>query len=277
MKRIASGNADGIQESESRSPTKGTSGGGEGQQPRSEEFLQQLCPPSRQVSAVSDGGYMNAGMMSPLVDPNHNFSRQFSANSNASNSSMRVGPPGLSAAPAYSRSAQPSSSSADWSSVPQQPGTPVAGNTHDPSLQMLSYTENPAGGDLGVQTLTLVAGVRVHIAARVHVAKETWWKLEDRALFTVKPPLPEGLNLHPYSGHISGLPMQAQEVASEHIITINIAAVGPGGNIVDTVTLTCCTIVVRIVDVRCYMLNSATETMSEHGGVQLVIRLQGPT
>jgi hypothetical protein len=121
-------------------------------------------------------------------------------------------------------------------------------------------------------SLTLVAGARTHYPAHVEIAPEKQGTLEDHIRFSVKPSLPEGLTLRKSTGLITGIPQQAQDHPSLHNITISIPAMGAGGIPLGMLPLTTCTISVRVVDLRGYMLSSAVQ--ADEQGQQIVLKLR---
>lgn len=132
---------------------------------------------------------------------------------------------------------------------------------------------NPLLSQPGAPTaLTMVAGARTHYPAHVDIAPEKEGTLEDHIKFTVKPSLPEGLTLRKSTGLITGIPLHAQDSPSLHNVTISIPAMGAGGISLGMLPLTTCTISVRIVDLRGYMLASASE--KDEQGNQIVLRLR---
>jgi hypothetical protein len=132
---------------------------------------------------------------------------------------------------------------------------------------------NPSLSQPGAPTaLTMVAGARTHYPAHVDIAPEKEGTLEDHIKFTVKPSLPEGLTLRKSTGLITGIPLHAQDNPSLHNITISIPAMGAGGIPLGMLPLTTCTISVRVVDLRGYMLSSAEE--KDEQGNQIVLKLR---
>jgi len=195
-------------------------------------------------------------------------------------------PPGLTPSPEAVLAALTSNVAAKKNQAAQMLGmnqTPAdAQAAPKPSLQMLSYTG--ATEKESTQNLTFIVGIRTRIAAHLEVDPDTWRNLEDRAVFTVQPPLPNGLVIDPCSGLISGLPMQNQESASEHIVYINIAQIDPSrvGNgrlSFNNVTLTACSLSVRVVDVHMCSSNPKvgySMTHAQQKNNQLVLTFQGP-
>jgi hypothetical protein len=137
--------------------------------------------------------------------------------------------------------------------------------TYDSYRPQSAFSQQPL-------SLTLVAGARTHYPAHVEIAPEKEGTLEDHIRFSVKPSLPEGLTLRKSTGLITGIPLQAQDNPSLHHITISIPAMGAGGIPLGMLPLTTCTISVRVVDLRGYMLSSAVQ--ADEQGQQIVLKLR---
>mmetsp|Transcript_82953 Transcript_82953/g.130808 ORF Transcript_82953/g.130808 Transcript_82953/m.130808 type:complete len:405 (+) Transcript_82953:119-1333(+) len=122
--------------------------------------------------------------------------------------------------------------------------------------------------------LTLVVGVGVHFPAIVEMAPEKRAALQDHISYLAEPPFPEGVFLHRQTGLISGIPTKAQECASVHHVSINIEATGPGGVSLGNVAVTSCTIAIRIVDARGYVLSWAEEKVADGEPNHILLKLQ---
>lgn len=122
--------------------------------------------------------------------------------------------------------------------------------------------------------LTLVVGVGVQFPAIMEIAEEKRVALQDHIQYMVEPPLPEGLFLHRQTGLINGTPTKAQDCASVHHVSINIEATGPGGVSLGSVAVTSCSIAVRVVDPRGYVLSWAEEKVADGEPNHILLQLR---
>lgn len=149
--------------------------------------------------------------------------------------------------------------------------TKVAGGSTDLSLRYGAAAATAGGGE--VHLLVLCAGVRACYKAQLQMAAETREAFEANLNFVVEPPLPPGVSVNPKTGVITGVPSEAQEELSLHKITITIPATGPCGISLGTIPLASCKVGVRVIDLRCYHVTSALQTISGTDSIQHTIEL----
>lgn len=140
------------------------------------------------------------------------------------------------------------------------PAALPAATTDGSSAEMqLRYAAASRGAN-DTQLLVLCAGVRARYAAQLDIDAGKRQALEASFIFVAEPPLPHGLDLHPKTGAISGVPAEAQAQRSLHKITISVPATGPCGISLGDLPLTSCVVGIRVIDLQRYHVTAAHRT-----------------
>lgn len=114
-----------------------------------------------------------------------------------------------------------------------------------------------------VAQVVCIAGQQMRVPAKVTVTEANQQNEQaflDSVSFSVEPPLPNGLNLDPKTGQISGAPTTPTEETGTHVFTASLEAKGPNGVCLGLLPVATSTVSIAVVDVGMYAISwSAVE------------------
>lgn len=134
----------------------------------------------------------------------------------------------------------------------------------DPVVKSLRYLKEAYVDKARPPRATFLVGQKVRLQPWIVLDETKGQGLVQCFSFSVEPPLPDGLSLHPNTGVISGFARTAR-VRDLYMVTLSAPATGPLGLELGSVALAKCSISLRVADTK-PMLNAALSVQDLKAG-----------